>query len=736
MKRLVIANRGEIARRVLRAARNYGWVVAVISTADDRDAPVRLEADAVLEVDSFLNGSAIVQEARRWRADLIHPGYGFLSENSEFAQLVEDAGIAFIGPTSANMRAMGGKESAKAFARRCGVPTLEALMSAELQSLPVQQWADALEKRGIVAPYLVKASGGGGGRGMRVVNDIAELSDAVKRASQEAQASFNDPTVFVERYLLAPRHVEIQVFGDGRGGGVFLGERECSLQRRHQKVMEEAPSSVVDAALREQMGRASLALVAETQYRGAGTVEFLLTSKGEFYFLEMNTRLQVEHPVTELVYGVDLVQAQFDLALGHWPRSLPRPDVFSLPEPRGVAIEARLLAEDPRAGFLPTPGPLVVYQEAEGAGVRVDSGVREGGRVNDRFDSMISKVIVHAPTRAAACELLSSALESTVVHGCTTNVSFLNKISRHSDYISGAVSTAWIGDNLQTLTSSFIPDTLAEFFHRYEIRRCLAFALQNAGSERVLSLKRSTFSERRPDACAGVFGLSQPSAEIGARFAALRTSSSPSYSGHSIHSSESSAEMMRNSRLLAINECLAVGAEREYFALEIVPAGSAHQYRLGGRGLQQVLAGLSRECLEQSPQSLRVASESAKLGSAADIDVLCWLSRPRGQHLQITLFGETLTLDWPDDTRAQWEVAAQDGAADTLLRAPMAGKVLEVRVIDGDRVSEGDLLFVLESMKMQLEIRSPRAGQIVGVRVSAGMTLAGPDVLAEITEFE
>ncbi|MEY3903957.1 MAG: hypothetical protein RL189_3263, partial [Pseudomonadota bacterium] len=252
MKKLVIANRGEIARRILRAGRDYGWRVAVISTPEDRDAPVRFEADTVLEVDSFLNAAAIVDAAKSWNAELIHPGYGFLSENSEFAQLVEEAGIKFVGPTAVNMRAMGGKESAKAFAKKCGVPTLEALLSDELKSVPEAQWPEALQKRGIIAPYLVKASGGGGGRGMRIVDNVRDLADAVKRASQEAQASFNDPTVFVESYLVAPRHVEIQVFGDGKGGGVFLGERECSLQRRHQKVLEEAPSAVVDHALREK----------------------------------------------------------------------------------------------------------------------------------------------------------------------------------------------------------------------------------------------------------------------------------------------------------------------------------------------------------------------------------------------------------------------------------------------------------------------------------------------------
>lgn len=694
MKRLVIANRGEIARRILRAGRDYGWKIAVISTPEDQDAPVRYEADAVLEVDSFLNARAIVDAAKDWQGDLIHPGYGFLSENAEFAQLVEDAGIAFVGPTAVNMRAMGGKESAKAFARKCGVPTLEALLSDELKSLPENKWPDALQKRGIIAPYLVKASGGGGGRGMRIVNDFKDLSDAVRRASQEAQASFNDPTVFVERYLVAPRHVEIQVFGDGKGGGVFLGERECSLQRRHQKVLEEAPSSMVDHSLREKMGRASMALVAETKYRGAGTVEFLLTNDGSFFFLEMNTRLQVEHPVTELVYGVDLVKAQFELAMGQWPAQLARPDVFSVPVPNGVAIEARLLAEDPRSGFLPTPGPLVVCKESQLSGVRVDSGVSEGGRVNDRFDSMISKIIAHAPTRAAACDLLSRALETTVVHGCTTNLPFLTACARHPNYVSGEVSTAWIGENLSALNESLIPETLVEFFHRPDVRRALASALL---------LRSAQFAHYVPFAGAAV--------HIGDRFASLIPTS-------------------RERNASGLN----VGSKLEFSAVDVLPAEELHVFRIRGRGLAECLKGLSEESLHRSTFSLQAASHRARSVHGTEIEILCTLSRPRGQHIQITLFGETLTLEWPDDTRAQLEVGVSDGVGDALLKAPMAGKVLEVRVTDGDTVNEGDLLFVLESMKMQLEIRAPRAGIVASLRVQAGMTLAGPDVLAEIRD--
>ena len=695
MKRLVIANRGEIARRILRAGRQFGWKVAVISTPEDSDSPIRFEADDVLEVDSFLNSEAIVREARRWRAHLLHPGYGFLSENADFAQLVEDAGIAFVGPTPLNMRAMGGKESAKGFAKKCNVPTLEALLNQELRDIPSEEWQKLFKERGIVAPYLVKASGGGGGRGMRVVEQFIDLPDAIDRAAQEAKASFNDPTVFVERYLVAPRHVEIQVFGDGQGGGVFWGERECSLQRRHQKVLEEAPSPVVDAALRERMGRAALALVRETKYRGAGTVEFLLTNEGEFFFLEMNTRLQVEHPVTELVYNIDLVKAQFELALGQWPEGFPSAKDFAVPTPQGVAIEARLLAEDPRAGFLPTPGPLKVYRECTVTGIRFDSGVIEGGRVNDRFDSMIAKVIAHAPTRAAACDLLAKGLEHTTVHGCTTNLPFLINVALHQDYVEGKVSTAWIATHAEVLSASLLPKELSDFFLRSDVRRAFADALLLRQAQSTHFAPLSTFGRA-----------------IGERFASLLVAAG-------------------SSTTCGLN----VGSSSEFGALEVSAGAGEHEFLMSGRGLIEVLCSLDSDTLHDKTQTLRRAVDRAHAQRSSTQEVSCQLSRPRSECIQLTVFGETLTLAWPDDTRAQLDLAGGGGAADSFLKAPMAGKVLEVRVADGDKVFEGDLLFVLESMKMQLEIRAPRDGAVSDIRVVAGMTLAGPEILAEIKDL-
>jgi acetyl/propionyl-CoA carboxylase alpha subunit len=714
-RRLVIANRGEIARRVLRAGRERGYLVAVISSPEDADAPVRREADAVLEVGSFLDIPAIVEAARAWGAHLLHPGYGFLSENAAFAAAVEDAGIAFVGPTPENMRAMGGKESAKAFASQLGVPTLGALLSHELASTPQEEWEDLLLARDIRSPFLVKASGGGGGKGMRIVERFEDLPAAIHRASQEALAGFGDATVFVERYLAQPRHVEVQVFGDGRGGGVFLGERECSLQRRHQKVLEEAPSPALDAALRERMGRASMALVERTLYRGAGTVEFLLVDSGEFFFLEMNTRLQVEHPVTEAVYGVDLVGAQLALAEGAWPEELGAPNVFRVPEPVGVSFEARILAENPRVEFLPTPGPLVRYVEpvdpraAEGrarraAGVRVDSGVAEGGRVNASFDSMIAKLVVHAPTRAAAALKLREALSCYVIHGCTTNVPFLLSIAEHPDFVAGRVSTAWIARELPRLNAPRLPRQLLEFFKGKAFRSALADALGGAGSIEAragcgwLSSARRFADVGLP---AGVDGSQVSRAGGGGVLFDVDT-----------HARGPGAFLLGGQGVL---EALVASVDHDE-----VPDSE------GGSPCPDVreAASLAASLLERDDRG----QAGVKAGSRAGW-IPIFASRLSREKLAVSLYGEVVEVACP-----RWERpgSASGQAAVSELRAPMAGKILEIACANGMPLAAGDLAFVVESMKMQLEVRAPVDCVVEEILVQKGQILSGPDVLASL----
>jgi len=665
-RRLVIANRGEIARRILRAGRAMGYDVAVVATAQDQGTRVQREADAVLPVASYLDPDGIVAAALGWGAQLLHPGYGFLSEHAGFAQAVEDAGIAFVGPSAAAMRALGGKEPAKALARSCGVPVLDALLSHELAALAPERWEQELAARGIHAPFLVKANGGGGGRGMRVVAAAAELPLAVARASLEAQAGFHDGTVFVERYLRDPRHIEIQVFGDGRGGGVFLGERECSLQRRHQKVVEEAPSAVVDAPLREALGRAALALVQATRYRGAGTVEFLLDADQSWYFLEVNTRIQVEHPVTERVYGVDLVQAQLTLAEGSWPAALGDPGGF-LPGPEGVALEARILAEDPRNGWLPTPGPLTVYREPTGAGIRVDAGVGPGDRINPQFDSMIAKLIVWGPDRATAVARLSSALEDFVILGPVTNLPLLQAISRAPDFLAGRESTAWIGEHLAELNGPLLPAP------------CLAFLESRAFREALSSAFR---------------GVGQPPPGAAERFAA-----------------QAGPELRIGS-----------GLEREPFRLR--PGPEPNRFTLAGPGIRALLAGVP-EPHQRAAGLLRALGEGPELALAF---TACRIGQSR---MALAVLGETLVLEDPSAHLPRAGTASREAGGPVC--APMAGKVLEVHVAVGDPVEPGQLLFVLESMKMQFEIRAPGKGRVEAVLVEVGDVLQGPEQLTVLS---
>ncbi|HET7531491.1 MAG TPA: biotin carboxylase N-terminal domain-containing protein [Mycobacteriales bacterium] len=431
MKALLVANRGEIARRVFRTARDMGIAAVAVYSDADAGAPFVREADAAVRLpgtapaDTYLRADLIVSAAHAAGADAVHPGYGFLSENAAFAHAVVDAGLTWVGPPPSAIEAMGSKLGAKELMRAAGVPTLP--------------WATDVSGAGDVGfPLLVKASAGGGGRGMRIVRSAAELDDAVEGARREAGNAFGDATVFLERYVEAPRHVEIQVFADSHGHVVSLFERECSIQRRHQKIVEECPSPAVDDDLRRRMGEAAVAAAQAVGYVGAGTVEFVLDEKGEFAFLEMNTRLQVEHPVTELVTGLDLVRLQLLVADGH-----PLPPEALAPTLAGAAIEVRLYAEDATRGFLPVTGTLRAFAIDE-TRVRVDSGFVSGDAVSPHYDPMLAKVIAHAPTRSEAAARLATALHGAHIHGVTTNRDLLVRILREEEFLSGATDTAYL----------------------------------------------------------------------------------------------------------------------------------------------------------------------------------------------------------------------------------------------------------------------------------------------------
>ncbi|WP_243445813.1 acetyl-CoA carboxylase biotin carboxylase subunit [Polymorphobacter arshaanensis] len=436
--KILIANRGEIALRIHRACRELGIkTVAVHSTADADAMHVRLADEAICigppsATDSYLNVPNIISAAEIAQADAIHPGYGFLSENARFAEIVEEHNIVWIGPTADHIRRMGDKIEAKRTAAALGLPLVPG------SDGPVEGAAEGIaiaDKIGY--PVLVKAASGGGGRGMKVVPDAESMGPLMAQARAEAKAAFGDDTVYIEKYLSEPRHIEFQIFGDGQGGAIHLGERDCSLQRRHQKVLEEAPSPAISPEQRKRMGEVVRQAVAKLGYRGAGTFEFLYEN-GEFYFIEMNTRLQVEHPVTEAITGIDLVREQIRVASG-LPLSVTQDQIRF----EGHAIECRINAEDP-ATFAPSPGRVTDYHAPGGLHVRVDSALYDGYRIPPYYDSLISKLIVYGATREDAIARLHRALEEYVIHGPKTTIPLHQALIEAPDFIAGDYSIKWL----------------------------------------------------------------------------------------------------------------------------------------------------------------------------------------------------------------------------------------------------------------------------------------------------
>lgn len=444
IQRVLVANRGEIACRILRACREAGLASVAIYAQNDQesmfrelaDQSVLLEGDTIAE--TYLNGTAIIKAAKETGADAIHPGFGFLSERAEFAQAVMDAGLIWIGPSPQAIEQMGDKMSARQIMKAAGVPVIPGVeIEEEDESLAMEAIRNAAAATGY--PLLLKATAGGGGKGMRVVHAADGLENGAASARREALAAFGDGRVYVEKLLMKSKHVEVQVLADTHGRCIHLGERECSVQRRHQKVFEEAPCSTMTPSLRERMGQAAVAAAKAVDYVGAGTVEFLLAEDESFYFLEMNTRIQVEHPVTEMVTGVDLVREQLRIANGE----AMSVDALNI---RGHSIEVRLYAEDATNNFLPAIGPLAVFRPPTGPGIRLDTGVREGDEVTPHYDPMLAKLIVFAPTREEALQRMRRALDEFVVLGTTTNIGFLRDLCDVSEIISGDTYTSMIDD--------------------------------------------------------------------------------------------------------------------------------------------------------------------------------------------------------------------------------------------------------------------------------------------------
>lgn len=643
---LLVANRGEIARRVMRSARDMGLRCAAVFVDADANAPHLRDADLALRLPgSYLDGAAIIAAARRAGAGAIHPGYGFLSENAAFASAVQETGITWVGPAPDAIARMGDKLQAKALAQQADVPILPGAN-------------DAADAASVGFPLLVKAAAGGGGKGMRIVEAPGDLAEAVAAAEREAQSGFGDSRVFLERYLPRARHIEIQILGDAHGGLVHLGERECSVQRRHQKIIEESPSPRVSAELRERMGAAALRLARALNYRSAGTVEFLLDDEsGEFFFLEVNTRLQVEHPVTEAITGIDLVREQLRIAQGE-PLDFAQSDIRA----RGAAIEARLYAEDPANDFLPVTGTLAAFEPAAAPAVRWDSGVVTGSVVGADFDPMLAKVTAHAPTRAEAAGRLALALERLHIAGLTTNRDFLAAVLRHPAFLAG--------------------DTTTDFIQRVA-------------------------PPRRRNATAA-------ECEFAARFAALWLQGENRAAAATLGRAPSG---WRNSRM---------PEQRHTFA---APQGEISVGYRALRGGRFRFAGPAMDVEQAAEAGLPLGAGAADGADEAQVhawtpDSLDAEIAGRRCHARISRAGGDLVVHLPQGDLAltlkpRFELpgAEESGGG---LSAPMPGKVIELRVKQGDRVRAGQTLVVLEAMKMEHPIAAAEDGVVSEVRVALG----------------
>jgi 3-methylcrotonyl-CoA carboxylase alpha subunit len=463
-QKLMVANRSEIACRIFQGAYELGIPTLAIYAPGDEQARHVTMADEVAPITSYLDVPSIIAVAKAHGVTMIHPGYGFLSERPHFAKAVTEAGIEFLGPLAETMEAMGGKIAAKEIAEQLGVPTVP-WAKLDIATATEAELKKAAESVGF--PILIKAHAGGGGKGMRRVNAFSELKEQAESAGREALAAFGDGTLFFERLVQNPRHIEVQVFGDGKGGGIHLFERECSLQRRHQKVWEEAPAPHLPESIRTGLYESALKLVAHTKYRSAGTIEYLVEvlpdgSARDFFFIEMNTRLQVEHPVTESITGLDLVHEQIKLALNPNSYELPK-----LTKPEGHAIEVRVYAEDPSQEFIPCTGRVNHLIWPSGPGIRVDRGIEVGQEMGTSFDSMCAKLIAKAGTREVAVKRMQYMLRETVISGIGTNLEYLNSIAHDKNVIEGTVSTHYLDHEFKTFTPKVTPEILS-FLSAYE----------------------------------------------------------------------------------------------------------------------------------------------------------------------------------------------------------------------------------------------------------------------------
>ncbi|MBB4819542.1 geranyl-CoA carboxylase alpha subunit [Pseudomonas alcaligenes] len=654
--KILIANRGEIACRVMRTAQQLGYrTVAVYSEADSEARHVQLADEAVCigpaqVAQSYLSIEAIIAAARRTGADAVHPGYGFLSENAEFAQACEAAGIVFIGPTVEAIHLMGSKRLSKIAMLDAQVPCIPGYEGAEQDDATL-----AREAERIGYPLMIKASAGGGGRGMRLVHEAAELAAQIRTARSEAQNAFGSGELIIERAVIRPRHVEIQVFGDQHGNIVYLGERDCSVQRRHQKVVEEAPCPVMTPELRRAMGEAAVKAARTVNYVGAGTVEFLLDASGDFYFLEMNTRLQVEHPVTELITGQDLVAWQIRVAEGQ-PLPLAQDEIRL----DGHAMEVRLYAEDPASNFLPQTGEVLRWEPSELPGIRIDHGLVEGQPVTPFYDPMLAKVIAWGATRDEARRKLVRAVEDCVLLGVNGNQRFLANLLAHPEFAAGHATTAFIGEHF-----SDDPSLRAHAPSATELATAAALLYQASAESRAHQAGLAGW--RSAGSAPWRFVLRHGEQKLAVELSVLEAGVRP--------------------RLQA-----RVGDSEVAIAL----------LRADGRWATLELDGVRR----------RVAYHH----SAGRL----WLY---GQHGNLELLDVT-----------HEPAGGLNAASSGTVKAPMDGAIVDVLVGEGERVAKGQLLVVLEAMKMEHPLKAGIDGVIRRVQVTAGDQVKNRQVLVEVEE--
>lgn len=653
IQKILIANRGEIARRIMRTCRKMGIATVAVYSDADADMPFVAEADEAVRIgpppstESYLRIDKILEAARLTGTDAIHPGYGFLSENARFADACDEAGVIFIGPTADAIRAMGLKREAKALVSQAGVPVIPGYDGADQDPSVLAE--KAVE---IGFPVLLKASAGGGGKGMKLVRQELELADAIASAAREGKSAFGDGTLLVEKYIDNPRHVEIQILGDSHGDLVHLNERECSIQRRHQKVIEESPSPALDAALRNEMGEAAVRCGKAIGYRSAGTVEFILAPDRSFYFLEVNTRLQVEHPVTECLTGMDLVEEQIRVAQGEPLRMAQEGVRFE-----GAAIEVRLYAEDPAAGFLPQSGSVVDWHLPASEGLRVDSGVETGSEVSIHYDPMLAKIITSGESRDLALQRMRHALRSLSVQGLTTNRDFLLRVLDHPAFVAGEIDTHFIdrhmGDGL---------------------------------------LRAVTEQQERQAALVATL-----------------------------------AQQQKRDRERVLVPRVPSGWRNNYHTPQWV------EYAIGDRDLRVEYRHLGDQCftvwLPDEERSVRVVSWEPPH--------LVFEDGSHRQRARVTFDDDRIYVH----TRAfNLALRAKPRFPDKSLAipaggcvAPMPGKVIELRVAEGDAVAAGQVILIMEAMKMEHAVTAPQDGTVSQVSVAEGQQVEADALLAVVS---